>query len=146
MISWSFTRFPSSADRLLWFIFIFFRCTLTWLTSCTFTACASLRSLLTQFSNTIEIIQPKYPNLPWVNKLCKAAAFLCVFDRLTDTFWTGSDFMWRKKTNILWTFYSRTEHWAFRSKGPINVDFVLLNWWQWTIIEATTFVLVYSDV
>ncbi len=145
MISWSFTRFPLSADRLL--CCCFFRCTLTWPTSCAFTACASLHSLLTQFSNTIEIIQPKYPNLPWVNKLCKAAAFfVCLwpFDRhILDWIWFYVKEKNKHFVNIL--FQNRT-FWAFRSKGPINVDFVLLNWWQWTIIEATTFVLVYSNV
>ncbi len=70
---------------LIWFGF---RCTLTWPTRCDLTAKkaarASLHSHLTQFSNTIEMIQPKDPNLPWVNNLCKAAAF---FSILQLTIW-----------------------------------------------------------
>ncbi len=145
MISWSFTRFPSSADRLL--CCCFFRCTLTWPTSCAFTACASLHSLLTQFSNTIEIIQPKYPNIPWVNKLCKAAAFfVCLwpFDKhILDWIW----FYVKKKKHFVNLLFQNRTFWAFRCKGPINCGFcpsqlvAVNNYWSynWSV-------LVYSNV
>lgn len=137
MISWCFTRFPLFTDHLLWFGF---RWTLIRSTSSDpitkMAGRASLRSNLTQFSNTMEMIQPNDHNPQWVMKLCKAA--VCFFLTIWQTSWTGSDFIHSSKikhfVNIINTrnralrSKRANKMWIFSSELVAMTDYWSCNW------------------